>query len=98
MIQINEIRKGEIWVHVNESTDFLDGKTGARILGEIDKIPGGNNITIDLQDIRSISGEGFNVLYTIMQKAKTNDSNIYFTNVHKDIDELISILTETSEG
>ena len=97
MTEIKEIKKGDFWFHL-DSGEFLDEKTGNDLLIKTRSIMHEKHtITIDLNKIRIINSKGYNYLIKLMHEANSKQTSIYFTNVHPDIDELITSLTFTSD-
>jgi anti-anti-sigma regulatory factor len=99
MVEIKQLRPDDIWVHLNEE-GILDKKKGALLHKKVHdfKFVKNSKLTIDLNGIYSINSEGFNELFNLMRTATENNITVYFANIHPDVDEMITVLTLTSEG
>lgn len=55
-------------------------------------------ITVELNDISSFEGEGYNVISDLFRLSVANNCMLRFTNVHDDIFELIDAFSYDEEG
>lgn len=99
MVTTKELKPRDFWVHLNEE-GLLDEKKAEMLLPEVTNILGqkGVILTIDLDGIIGINSKGFVILFNILKNAGQKNIPVYFSNVHPDIDELITTLTLTSDG
>lgn len=98
MINIKQSDKNDYLVSLT-GTRIINKESGRKILTEIAPLLEKHAvITIDLDDVIKIDSDGYADLTEIMKVSDSKNSDVHFTNINEDLNELIENLTLTSES